>query len=146
MVNPPSIVIAEDDPNDLELTLAALEEHNLSNRVVPVRDGEEILDYLRRRGKFEGRPGGNPGLVLLDLKMPKRDGIEVLREVKSDEALRAIPIVVLTSSKESSDLEKCYELGVNAYVVKPVKFADFVAAVKKLGVFWALVNEPPPER
>jgi CheY-like chemotaxis protein len=138
------ILLAEDDPKDVELTLAALGEYNLANDVAIARDGEEALDYLYRRGRFAGRPQGNPVVVLVDLKMPKVDGIEVVRQVKADASLRAIPVVVLTSSRESRDLEECYRLGVNAFVVKPVQFTDFVEAVKRVGAFWALLNEPPP--
>jgi CheY-like chemotaxis protein len=138
------ILLAEDDPKDVELTLAALGEYNLANDVVVARDGEEALDYLHRRGRFASRPEGHPVVVLVDLKMPKVDGIEVVRKVKSDPKLRAIPVVVLTSSRESRDLEECYRVGVNAFVVKPVQFADFVEAVKQVGAFWAVVNEPPP--
>jgi CheY-like chemotaxis protein len=137
------ILLAEDDPKDVELTLSALQEHNLANEVVAARDGAEALDYLQRRGAFADRPQGNPAVVLLDLKMPKIDGIEVLRQMKADPVLKTIPVVVLTSSREEKDLETCYDLGVNAYVVKPVQFADFIKAVKELGVFWALINEPP---
>ena len=138
------IVLAEDNANDVELTLTALRENHVSNEVVVVRDGAEALDYLHRRNGYADRPGGNPALVLLDLKMPKVDGIEVLRQVKSDPALRAIPVVVLTSSREERDLVRSYDLGVNAYVVKPVDFHEFVEAVKLLGGFWAVVNETPP--
>ena len=138
------ILLVEDDPRDEDLTLAALEEHTLPNKVFVVRDGAEALDYLYCRGKFKTRESGNPVAVLLDLKMPKVDGIEVLKIVKSDEHLRTIPIVVLTSSREEPDLKECYKLGANAYVVKPVDFAEFVKAVKHLGVFWTAVNEPPP--
>ncbi|MBI5965605.1 MAG: response regulator [Chloroflexi bacterium] len=137
------ILLAEDDPQDAELTLNALSEHNLANDVLVVRDGVEALDYLYRRGEFADQPEGNPILILLDLKMPRMDGMEVLKQLKSDAAMRTVPIVVLTSSRESQDLETCYQLGVNAYVVKPVKFLDFIEAVKEIGVFWALINEPP---
>ncbi len=139
-----TILLAEDSPQDVEMTLTALAAHNLANEVVVVNDGAEALDYLYRRGKFQLRPVGNPAVVLLDLKMPKVSGLEVLRQIKQDEALRAVPIVMLTSSREEQDLVNSYRLGVNAYVVKPVAFHDFVQAVKELGVFWALVNEPPP--
>ena len=139
------ILLAEDDPQDVELTLSALSEHNLANDVLVVRDGVEALDYLYRREEFADRPDGNPILILLDLKMPRMDGIEVLKQLKSDAKMHIIPIVILTSSRESKDLETCYQLGVNAYVVKPVQFIDFIEAVKQIGVFWALVNEPPPE-
>jgi CheY-like chemotaxis protein len=138
------ILVVEDDPKDLELTLTALEEHHLANEVVVARDGQEALDYLYRRGSFELRSEGNPAVVLLDLKLPKVDGLEVLRQVRSDEQLKLLPVVVLTSSREESDLVTSYELGVNAYVVKPVDFHEFVNAIKELGMFWALVNEPPP--
>jgi CheY-like chemotaxis protein len=143
-MNVKHILLVEDDPRDEELTLAALEEHNLANQVFVVHDGEEALDYLYYRGKFKTRSTGNPVAVLLDLKMPKVDGLEVLRIIKADERLKLIPIVILTSSRETPDLIECYEHGVNAYVVKPVDFTAFVNAVKHLGVFWAVVNEPPP--
>jgi CheY-like chemotaxis protein len=138
------ILIAEDDALDVEMTVDALCEHHLTNQIQVVRDGAETLDYLYRREAFASRPPGNPVLLLLDLKMPKVDGITVLKQIKTDAHLRTIPVVVLTSSRESHDLKACYDLGVNAYVVKPVKFGDFVEAVKEIGVFWALVNEPPP--
>lgn len=140
------ILLAEDNSNDVELTLAALKENRLANEVIVVHDGAEALDYLYERNGFAGRAGGPPALLLLDLKMPKVDGLEVLREVKSDPALKAIPIVVLTSSREESDLIKSYDLGVNAYVVKPVDFHEFVDAVKLIGGFWAVLNEMPPVR
>jgi CheY-like chemotaxis protein len=139
-----SILIVEDDPRDVELTLTALEEYNLANAVVVTRDGQEALDYLHRRGKFNARSDGNPAVMLLDLKLPKVDGLEVLKEVRSDEHLKMIPVVVLTSSHEEKDMMRSYQLGVNAYVVKPVDFHEFVNAVKELGVFWAVINEPPP--
>ena len=138
------ILIVEDDPNDVELTLTALEEYNLANEVVVTRDGEEALDYLYCRGNFKARSNDNPAVLLLDLKLPKRDGLEVLRQIKSDEKLKVIPVVVLTSSHEEKDVVASYKLGVNAYVVKPVDFHEFVNAVKELGVFWALINESPP--
>jgi len=138
------ILLAEDNANDVELTVMALRENHVINEVVVVRDGAETLDYLYRRNAYADRPPGHPALVLLDLKMPKVDGIEVLRQVKSDPALKTIPIVVLTSSREERDLVRTYDLGVNAYVVKPVDFLEFVAAVKLLGGFWAVVNETPP--
>ena len=140
----PRILIVEDDPRDVELTLTALDQYNLANEVVVVGDGEEALDYLRRQGKFMARANDNPVVVLLDLKLPKMDGLEVLGQIKGDEALRVIPVVVLTSSREERDMVASYKLGVNAYVVKPVDFHEFVNAVKELGVFWALINEPPP--
>jgi len=138
------ILLAEDDPKDVELTVNALSEYNLANDIFIVHDGAEALDYLYRRGAFAHEPVGNPIAILLDLKMPKVDGIQVLRQIKSDKNLQTIPVVILTSSRESQDLQTCYQLGVNAYVVKPVKFADFVEAVKEIGVFWALINEPHP--
>jgi CheY-like chemotaxis protein len=139
-----NILLVEDDPKDIELTLNALSEYNLVNEIVVTRDGVEALDYLYRRGAFGQRPEGNPVVILLDLKMPRLDGIQVLKQLKKDKHLRLIPIVILTSSRESRDLEECYRLGVNAYVVKPVRFSEFVTAVKEIGVFWALINEPPP--
>ena len=144
-MNIKQILLAEDDPRDVDLTLAALEEHNLANQVLVVHDGEEALDYLYCRGKFKTRPAINPVVVLLDLKMPKVTGLEVLRIIKADERLKTIPIVVLTSSRETPDLVECYKHGVNAYVVKPVDFGEFMKAVKHLGVFWVAVNEPPPD-
>ena len=138
------IMLVEDDPRDVELTLTALEEHNLANEVVVTRDGEEALDFLYRRGAFATRANGNPAVLLLDLKLPKVDGLEVLERIKSDEKLRLIPVVVLTSSREERDMVASYRLGVNAYVVKPVDFHEFVNAIKELGVFWAVINEPPP--
>lgn len=138
------ILLVEDSPNDAELTLEALAEHNLANGVEWVHDGEEALDYLYCRGKFEGRECNGLSVILLDLKLPKVDGLDVLRSIKSDERLKLIPVVVLTSSREERDLIESYRLGVNAYVVKPVSFHDFMDAVKELGVFWALINEPPP--
>jgi CheY-like chemotaxis protein len=140
-----NILLAEDDPRDVELTLTALEEHNLVNRVVVVHDGAEALDFLYCRGKFLGRSGGHPILVLLDLKMPKVSGLEVLKAIKADEYLKTIPVVVLSSSRETPDLVECYKQGVNAYVVKPVDFTQFMKSVKQLGIFWAAVNEPPPQ-
>jgi CheY-like chemotaxis protein len=138
------ILIVEDDPNDVELTLTALGDYNLANEVVVTRDGQQALDYLYCKGEFAGRPSDNPAVMLLDLKLPKVDGLEVLQRVKSDDRLKMIPVVVLTSSQEERDKMRSYSLGVNAYVVKPVDFHEFVNAVKELGVFWAVVNEPPP--
>jgi CheY-like chemotaxis protein len=138
------ILLVEDDPKDVELTLTALEEYNLANEVVLARDGEEALDYLYRRGEFATRSNGNPAVLLLDLKLPKVNGLEVLQQIKSDERLRLIPVVVLTSSHEEKDMVTSYRLGVNAYVVKPVNFHDFVNAIRELGIFWAIINEPPP--
>ena len=140
------ILLAEDNDNDVELTLAAFRANNLANEVVVVRDGAECLDYLYRRNGYSAREAGLPGLILVDLKMPKVDGIEVIRTVKSDSTLKLIPIVALTSSREEQDMVTSYGLGVNAYVVKPVGFHDFIEAVKVLGGFWAMVNEPPPVR
>jgi CheY-like chemotaxis protein len=134
----------EDNLNDAELTLAALGELNLVNQVDVARDGAEALEYVRKQGAFAGRSSGDPVVMLLDLKMPKVDGLEVLRQLKDDPALRSIPVVILTSSREERDLVEGYRLGVNAYVVKPVDFQQFAEAVRRLGVFWALVNEPPP--
>jgi DNA-binding response OmpR family regulator len=138
------ILIVEDDAKDVELTLMALQDYNLTNDVVVTRDGQEALDYLYCRGQFHTRPGENPAVILLDLKLPKVDGLEVLKQIRSDERLEMTPVVVLTSSREEKDMVKSYKLGVNAYVVKPVDFHEFVNAVKELGVFWALINEPPP--
>jgi len=138
------ILIVEDDPKDVELTLTALAEYNLANEVIVTRDGEEALDYLYCRGNFKMRASDNPAVMLLDLKLPKVDGLEVLQQVKSDENLKMIPVVVLTSSREDKDMVASYQLGVNAYVVKPVDFHEFVNAIKELGVFWAVINEPPP--
>ena len=138
-----NILLVEDDPKDVELTLAALEKHHLANRVAVVQNGEEALDYLYRRGNFKNHQGGNPIVVLLDNKMPKVSGLEVLKIIKADENLKIIPIVALTSSRQTPDLIEFYKNGVNAYVVKPVDFSDFVEAVQQRGVFWAAVNEPP---
>jgi len=138
------ILLVEDDPKDVELTLTALEEYNLANEVVVARDGEEALEYLYARGKFKTRSSDNPAVMLLDLKLPKVDGLEVLKQIKSDGKLSMIPVVVLTSSKEEKDMVASYRLGVNAYVVKPVDFHEFVNAIKELGVFWVVINEPPP--
>ena len=140
------ILLVEDDPMDMELTLTALEEKNLANEVLVVHDGEEALNFLHSRGSFRMRAPGNPVLILLDLKLPKVDGLEVLRQIKSDENLRTIPVVMLTSSREEQDVVDSYKLGVNAYVVKPIDFHDFLSAVKEIGLFWAVINEPPPVR
>jgi two-component system, response regulator len=138
------ILLVDDSPRDTELALTALETHRLANEVVAVRDGAEALDYLYRRGEFADRPHGDPAVILLDLKMPKVDGIEVLRQIKGDPVLKIIPVVVMTSSREEQDLLNSYQLGVNAYVVKPVKFQSFVEAVEQVGAFWAVLNEGPP--
>ena len=138
------ILLVEDDPNDVELTLTALEDYNLANEVVVASDGEQALDYLHCRGSYASRSGENPAVMLLDLKLPKINGLEVLEQVRSSEKLKMIPVVVLTSSHEERDMVASYSLGVNAYVVKPVDFHEFVNAIKELGVFWAVINEPPP--
>jgi CheY-like chemotaxis protein len=139
------ILFAEDSANDAELTLSALRNSGLANEVVWVRDGALALDFLERRNSFAERAAGNPGLVLLDLKMPKVTGLEVLRHIKGDAALKTIPVVVLTSSREEQDLLRSYEIGVNAYVVKPVGFESFVGAIRELGQFWGVINEPPAQ-
>jgi len=138
------ILLVEDDKRDLELTLVALERSQLANEVIVVRDGAQALDYLLREGDFKSRAEGNPAVVLLDLKLPKVNGLEVLQKVRSTSYLRSMPVVMLTSSQEESDVVRSYELGVNAYVVKPVEFKQFVGAIADLGVFWAVLNEPPP--
>jgi CheY-like chemotaxis protein len=139
-----SVMLVEDNPNDVELTLTALREAHLANEIIVKNDGEQALDYLLRRGSDAGRATGQPAVILLDLKMPKVDGHEVLRQIRSDPELRLIPVVVLTSSREEKDLFESYDNGANAYVVKPVDFDEFITAISKLGVFWALLNEPPP--
>jgi CheY-like chemotaxis protein len=144
MVEIRTILFAEDNPRDVELTLEALGDHNLANNVIVVRDGVETMEYLRREGKYKQRKTGNPAVLLLDIKMPRMDGIEVLRAIRSDNLLKMLPVVMLTSSREERDLIKSYELGVNAYVVKPVDFKEFIEAVKQLGIFWAVINEAPP--
>ena len=138
------ILLVEDSPRDAEMALDALAQNNLANEVVHVRDGADALDYLYRRGEFAGRTNGQPAVILLDLKMPRVDGLDVLRQIKGDPALKTIPVVIMTSSREESDLTQSYALGVNAYVVKPVLFLEFVGAVKLLGGFWAVLNVPPP--
>lgn len=138
------ILLVDDSPRDRELIKNTLAEYNLLNTIVELTDGAETLDYLYRRGQYAGRLEGHPVVILLDLKMPKLDGLEVLRIVKSDPLLKTIPVVVMTSSREEQDLIRSYELGANAYVVKPVEFQGFVDAAKQVGVFWALLNEPPP--
>ena len=146
MIHVPGILLAEDNPNDVELTIEALAQHNLANRVTVAHDGVEAMEYLRREGAFKDREPGDPAVVLLDIKMPRKDGLEVLREIRSDPALKKVPVVILTSSREEQDLITSYDLGVNAYVVKPVDFPHFIDAVKQLGVFWAVINERPPNR
>jgi CheY-like chemotaxis protein len=138
------ILLVEDNDRDVELTLAALEQNNLANEVIVVRDGAEALDFLHNRGAFANHGNGLPVVVFLDLKMPKVDGLEVLRQIKADPELKKIPVVMLTSSREEQDLLRSYELGVNAYVVKPVDFQKFVESIRQLGFFWAIINEPPP--
>lgn len=139
------ILLAEDNPRDVELTMSALKRNRVLNEIIVVRHGEEVLDYLHCRGTYADRVRGHPLVIFLDLKMPKVDGIEVLRQVKSHDTLRVIPIVMLTSSREETDLVKSYALGVNAYVVKPVGFQQFVEAIRQMGMFWAVINEPPPK-
>ncbi len=139
-----TMLLAEDNPRDVELTLAALEEAHLAGSTFVVSDGAELLDYLYLAGKFAGREPGNPSVILLDLKMPKIDGLEVLRRIKEDQRLRSTPVVILTSSREERDVVESYQLGANAYVVKPVDFDHFVEAVVQLASFWTSVNEPPP--
>lgn len=139
------ILLVEDSPLDVEMTLSALAYHNVSNEVLVVNDGEEALDYLYYRGKFQRRAEGNPVVILLDLKMPKMDGLEVLRVIKQDDRLRTIPVVMLTSSREEQDLVRSYQLGTNGYVVKPVDFQAFTEAVRQLGAYWTIHNEPPPD-
>jgi CheY-like chemotaxis protein len=141
---PGKILLVEDDPYDVELTLSALAENYLTNEIVVARDGAEALDYLYRREAYESRAAGNPAVMLLDLKLPKVDGLEVLERIKTDPNLKRIPVVMLTSSREEQDLARSYNSGVNAYVVKPVGFHDFVEAVRELGLFWAVINQPPP--
>ncbi len=140
------ILLVEDNPNDIELTLAALESSQLANEIIICRDGAEALDFIFRRGLHEKRQAQDPAVVLLDLKLPKVDGLEVLAKIKGDSDTRGIPVVMLTSSREETDVVRSYNLGVNAFVVKPVAFDEFFAAIKEIGVFWALLNEPPPHR
>jgi CheY-like chemotaxis protein len=138
------ILLVEDNPKDLELTLVALEKTQLANEVITLRDGAEALEYLFRRGQYASRAEGNPAVILLDLKLPKVDGLQVLEKIKDDPGLRSTPVVMLTSSREEKDLVRSYNLGVNAYVVKPVGFREFIEAISDLGIFWAVLNEPPP--
>jgi CheY-like chemotaxis protein len=144
MVEIRTILFAEDNPRDVELTLEALADHNLANNVVVVRDGVETLEYLRCEGKYKQRISGNPAVLLLDIKMPRMDGLEVLKAIRGDDKLKTLPVVMLTSSREEQDMVRSYALGVNAYVVKPVDFKEFIEAVKQVGVFWAVINEVPP--
>jgi CheY-like chemotaxis protein len=145
MITLKRILLAEDNPRDIELTLAALEQNHLANAVDVARDGVEVLDYLYGRGKFAARPPGLPVIVLLDIKMPRLDGLETLRQIRADPRFNRLPVVMFTSSREEPDLAECYALGANAYVVKPVSFPEFAVAVKRLGAFWALLNELPPD-
>jgi two-component system response regulator len=145
-VSVPTILLAEDSPRDAKLTTRALAKSNLANRLVVVHDGVEAMEYLRREGSHKDREPGNPAVLLLDIKMPRMDGLEVLREIRGDEALKRLPVVILTSSREEQDLITSYDLGVNAYVVKPVDSASFFESVRELGVFWALINERPPDK
>jgi CheY-like chemotaxis protein len=145
MAEPSKILLVEDDPHDVELTLSALTENHLTNEIVVARDGAEALDYLYRRGHFQSREAGNPAVILLDLKLPKVDGLEVLKRIKTDPDLKTVPVVMLTSSREEQDLVESYNSGSNAYVVKPVGFRDFVEAVREVGLFWTVINQLPPE-
>ena len=145
MIDLRTILLADDNPKDVELTLEAMAENNLANQVMVVKDGVELLEYLRYEGNFRNRKPGNPAFILLDIKMPRMDGIEALRIIRGDPKLKIIPVVILSSSREEQDLINSYNLGVNAYVVKPVNFHDFMEAVKQIGVFWAVLNELPPE-
>jgi len=145
MIKLKTILLVEDNPKDIELTLEAMAENNLANQIVVLRDGVQAMEYLQCEGKYKLRPTGNPAFILLDIKMPRMDGIEVLREIRNDPALKRIPVVILTSSSEEKDLINTYDLGVNAYVVKPVGFLQFIEAVKQIGAFWAVINELAPE-
>ena len=142
-MKPKRILLVDDSPRDTEMALDALHQYNLANEVTTLRDGAEALDYMFRRGEHATRPAADPAVILLDLKMPRVDGIEVLRQLKADPRFRRIPVVVMTSSREDQDLNKCYELGVNAYVVKPLTFHEFIESIRTLGTFWAVINEPP---
>jgi CheY-like chemotaxis protein len=144
MAKPSKILLVEDDPYDVELTLSALSENHLTNEIVVARDGAEALDYLYRRGTYQSREAGNPAVILLDLKLPKVDGLEVLKRIKAAPDLKTVPVVMLTSSREEQDLVESYNSGSNAYVVKPVGFQDFVEAVREVGLFWTVINQPPP--
>ncbi len=144
MIKTRSIFLVEDNPRDVGLTLVALEEKHMPFDVTVTRDGEEALDYLKRRGRFSSRPGGNPAVILLDIKMPRMNGFELLKQIRQDPQLKDIPVVILTSSRDERDLVEGYRLGVNAYVVKPLDFAEFVGSLRQMGFFWAVINEPPP--
>jgi CheY-like chemotaxis protein len=139
------ILVVEDSPKDLELTLAALAKCQLANEIHVARDGAEALDYLHRTGSFANRNAGDPAVILLDLKLPKLDGLEVLERIKGEQQTQQIPVVMLTSSREERDLVRSYSLGVNSFVVKPVDFTAFFEAIQDLGMFWAVINHPPPE-
>lgn len=145
MIELKTILMAEDDPNDVELALEAMKENNFANNLIVVKDGVEAIEYLRCEGNFKNRKSGNPIFILLDIKMPRMDGIEVLRIIKADPKLKTIPVVILSSSREEKDLIDSYNLGVNAFVVKPVNFNDFIQTVKQIGIFWAVLNEPLPK-
>jgi len=145
MIELKTILLAEDNPKDVEFTLEAMSDNNFANHVIVLKDGVEVIEYLRCEGKFKNRKGGNPAFILLDIKMPRMDGIEVLRIIRSEPKLKRILVIILTSSREEQDLIDSYNLGVNAYVVKPVNFLDFIEAVKQIGIFWAVINEMPPE-
>jgi two-component system response regulator len=141
---PVEILLVEDNPNDVELALHALRKHNLANHIYVVRDGEEALDFLFCRGVYQGRDHGlTPKVVLLDLKLPKVDGLEVLRQIRADERLRTLPVVIMTSSREERDVVAGYKLGINSYIVKPVEFDQFTEAVRQIGCYWLLLNQPP---
>jgi len=139
-----TILLVEDNARDVELTIEALKEYSLANSIAAVGDGVEALEYLRFEGKYTGRERSMPAVILLDIKMPRMDGIELLEAIRKDECLKNLPVVMLTSSREEPDLKKCYSLGVNAFVVKPVDFREFIEAVKHIGIFWAILNEQPP--
>lgn len=144
MMQSADVLLVEDNPNDAEMTMRALMKNNVVNSITHLSDGAQALDYLFRQGEYAGRtPGHNPKLILLDLKMPKVDGIEVLRKIKENEDLRTIPVVVLTSSNQDPDIRICYSLGVNSYVVKPVAFEAFIKAISGLGLYWLITNQPP---
>lgn len=140
-----TILLAEDNPRDIELTLEAISDPDLAKHVVVVKDGVEALEYLNYEGRYKTRNKANPAVVLLDIKMPRMDGMEVLQEIRSNPSLKNLPVVMLTSSREKSDLKKCYDLGANAYVVKPVNFKEFMVTIKNVGLFWASINEHPSQ-
>jgi CheY-like chemotaxis protein len=142
-MKPKHILLVDDSPRDTEMALEALQHYHIANEVVALRDGVEALDYLHRRGPYAGREGADPAVILLDLKMPRVDGLDVLRDIKAHPTLKVIPVVMMTSSREEQDLVRSYQLGANAYVVKPLDFHAFIEAVKVVGAFWAMLNEPP---